>query len=788
MERAGRALAEAAYRFAGPMPALILCGPGNNGGDGYVAARHLAERGVAVRIAALADPTSDAAKWARSQWRGEVERLSDPTTPAPLLIDCLFGTGLRRGLENTVSATAFSTLRAAVVRVACDLPSGVESDSGSELSEVPAFDMTVTFGALKPAHRLHPRCTSAAASSLAISASMRRRTGTKSRRPTFRRSIRAGTNMIAASSTRSRARCRAQSRLRPPQRREPALAMSASARREAIEGLPSSVVQTDTAEVNDERIGCLLVGPGMGDIPQLLTLALTSKAPKVIDADAIAQVGEAGAAEGSGCDHHAARGRVPAAVRRACGNEAGAGAGGGAQVGRSRRLQGRGHAGGFARRAARISFRRRRPGSRVRERAMSSPGPSPQFGRGACTPFEAACAGAWLQGKRSGDRRSADDRRRPRRGRARSHRRCARADRPDRRSRRRHDVIRPPRSVRSDRGRAARRRCVGAGAASSGSAVPPFPGVRRLPAAACGRRGLSRLSRLTGRDGAKPAPSRDRNPRAAPVAATRTPPCDASRHCGPVTDVVIGFNAEKSHRIVDMRECHILRRSCLLSLRRFACCSSSLLQPKRSAEVQLTLVDQGADVLLKGVSAEGLTAIEQLTQFASTLQLARLSVDQGLGPETVYEPQPATVTLSGVPVGLPVGGFLQATEDGEAALVALVKDAVAGASVVADLFAGVGTFSLGARVIYAAEASREAAAALKRAAPGMSVDHRDLYRRPLDAAEIKQVRRSHPRSAARRCSRAGEGARLIDGGQHCLRELQCGDLRTRRKGARRRRL
>ena len=55
------------------MPALILVGPGNNGGDGYVAARHLAERGVEVRVAALAEPKSDAAKWARSQWKGEVE-------------------------------------------------------------------------------------------------------------------------------------------------------------------------------------------------------------------------------------------------------------------------------------------------------------------------------------------------------------------------------------------------------------------------------------------------------------------------------------------------------------------------------------------------------------------------------------------------------------------------------------------------------------------------------------------------------------------------------------------
>jgi hydroxyethylthiazole kinase-like uncharacterized protein yjeF len=60
-----------------------------------------------------------------------------------------------------------------------------------------------------------------------------------------------------------------------------------------IDGLPAAVVQTDTAAVNDERIGCILVGPGMGDIPQVLTLALTSKAPKVIDADAITHLGEA---------------------------------------------------------------------------------------------------------------------------------------------------------------------------------------------------------------------------------------------------------------------------------------------------------------------------------------------------------------------------------------------------------------------------------------------------------------------------------------------------------------
>ena len=84
MERAGAALAVAAWRFAGGMETLILCGPGNNGGDGYVAARHLAERGVAVRVAALGDPKTAAARWAVGRWEGEVEPLSAMTTPAPL--------------------------------------------------------------------------------------------------------------------------------------------------------------------------------------------------------------------------------------------------------------------------------------------------------------------------------------------------------------------------------------------------------------------------------------------------------------------------------------------------------------------------------------------------------------------------------------------------------------------------------------------------------------------------------------------------------------------------------
>jgi 23S rRNA (uracil1939-C5)-methyltransferase len=223
--------------------------------------------------------------------------------------------------------------------------------------------------------------------------------------------------------------------------------------------------------------------------------------------------------------------------------------------------------------------------------------------------------------------------------------------------------------------------------------------------------------------------------------------------------VVLGFNAAKSHRIVDMHECHILRPELFALMKPLRGLLASLLEPRRTAEVRLTLVDQGVDVLLKGVAAEGLEAIEQLTSFAETTELARLAIDHGLGPETHYEPQPATITLSGKPVVFPSGGFLQATADGEAALVDAVREASACRT--ADLFAGLGTFALATGASYAAEASRDAAAALKQAAPGTAVEHRDLYRRPLDAEELGRfdsVILDPPRAGAEEQARALAGS------------------------------
>jgi 23S rRNA (uracil1939-C5)-methyltransferase len=247
-----------------------------------------------------------------------------------------------------------------------------------------------------------------------------------------------------------------------------------------------------------------------------------------------------------------------------------------------------------------------------------------------------------------------------------------------------------------------------------------------------------------------------------------SPPCSRRRATLRALKVgngaVLGFNAERSHRIVDVRECHILRPELFALVAPLRQLLGGLLQPKRAAEVQLTLIDGGEDVLLKGVAAYELAEIELLTSFASAHRLARLSIDRGLGPETMYEPQVATITLSGVPVAFPVGGFLQATEDGEAALVDCVREAVEGR--IADLFSGLGTFAHAVGASYAAEASRDAAAALKRAAPAMEVEHRDLYRRPLDSGELERFDSAildPPRAGAAEQVRAlaGSGARKI---------------------------
>ena len=288
MERAGAALAEAAVRFAGPLPALVMCGPGNNGGDGYVAARHLSERGIAVRVAALADPRSDAARWARSQFDGHVERLSERTQPAPLVIDCLFGTGLKKPLRDTAVQQLFRLTAAASARLACDLPSGVDGDSGEVLSNVPGFDLTVTFGALKPAHRLMPamqRCGRVVLADIGIEAgSQRHEIGVPELPgldPTGHKYDRGMVHCIAGAMPGAIALAA----------RAAARAGAGYVRIEAdrpVANVPAAIVQGQQGKLDDPRIGALLIGPGLGrDADEALGRALGSGRPLVIDGDAL---------------------------------------------------------------------------------------------------------------------------------------------------------------------------------------------------------------------------------------------------------------------------------------------------------------------------------------------------------------------------------------------------------------------------------------------------------------------------------------------------------------------
>ena len=207
--------------------------------------------------------------------------------------------------------------------------------------------------------------------------------------------------------------------------------------------------------------------------------------------------------------------------------------------------------------------------------------------------------------------------------------------------------------------------------------------------------------------------------------------------------VLLGFHAQGSHRVIDMRECFILRTELFALVAPLRTLMGELIGPRGNGAVRMTWADQGADILLDKVSVDGLAASEALTAFAKTHRLARLAIDDGFGPQTRWEPEPVTVALGGLPVPLPHGAFLQATSEGEVALVAAVRQAIGGAMTVADLFAGLGTFalSLDGKVL-AAEGARDAALALKgaadRAQRPVFVDHRDLFRRPYTEAEFNR--------------------------------------------------
>lgn len=219
--------------------------------------------------------------------------------------------------------------------------------------------------------------------------------------------------------------------------------------------------------------------------------------------------------------------------------------------------------------------------------------------------------------------------------------------------------------------------------------------------------------------------------------------------------VRLGFAEGSSHQLIDLAECHILLPQLFALIAPLRTLLAVQMTDRARCDVHLTLADQGVDVLITGKLASGLAAVEAITDFAQTHALARLSVDEGYGAEARWEPQPVTITLGGVPVALPAGAFLQATTEGEAALVAAAREAIGPAKIIADLFCGLGTFALALPgKVYAAEGARDAILSLKAAAAGrpLFVEHRDLFRRPLTPAELDRfeaVVLDPPRAGAR---------------------------------------
>jgi 23S rRNA (uracil1939-C5)-methyltransferase len=214
--------------------------------------------------------------------------------------------------------------------------------------------------------------------------------------------------------------------------------------------------------------------------------------------------------------------------------------------------------------------------------------------------------------------------------------------------------------------------------------------------------------------------------------------------------VFLGFNEHRSRRIVDLADCKVVAAEILAILPPLRHVLGRVLAEGGAADVAVTLLDDGLDVVVHLPAEPGLAALEALAAFAAEADLARLSFAPAgrRGPPTPIAHRRAGVTaFAGVPVVVPPGAFLQASRAGERLLVQLVTGAAAGAGRVADLHCGVGTFTFplaaaGAAVL-AADREAEAVAAVAAAAKAVGLaarveaQRRDLGRDPLAGRELE---------------------------------------------------
>ncbi len=314
MEHAGAAVADAVrlnYAFG---PVLVLCGPGNNGGDGFVAARLLDRAGWPVRLVLLGERAAlkgDAAAMAQ-QWRGLVLTPEQADFSAcDVIVDALYGAGLSRAPEGKAAQLIAAANASGKPVVAVDLPSGLHGDDGKPLGLAIRADRTITFFRLKPGHLLLPgrvHCGAIALADIGISAGVLDSIKPRQARnePGLWQAVlprprldghkyARGHVLVRGGRQAGAARLAARGALRI------GAGLCTIASPDPLHGPPDALMRTDDfiAALNDPRRNALLLGPGNGtdaETRAAVLAALKTRRACVLDADALSVFAEEPAA------------------------------------------------------------------------------------------------------------------------------------------------------------------------------------------------------------------------------------------------------------------------------------------------------------------------------------------------------------------------------------------------------------------------------------------------------------------------------------------------------------
>lgn len=292
MQRAGQGAAEWVWRIAAGRAVTVLCGPGNNGGDGYVIAEVLRERGLDVAVVAPKPPASASAKKAAGAYRGSL-RTTLGKRHAPVLADALFGFGLSRAVSGEFAKLLEDAVASHSYFIAIDVPSGIDSDTGAWLGSPLGCDLTLALGAWKRAHWLMPasammgekRLVDIGVQAAVHSDRLAPRPGLAAPAPDSHK-YRRGLLAIVAGTMPGAALLAADAALRAGAGYVKLLGGS-------IHGAPPELVVVEEAldrALEDRRTSAFLIGPGLGrddTARDRLAAVLESRKSAVLDADAL---------------------------------------------------------------------------------------------------------------------------------------------------------------------------------------------------------------------------------------------------------------------------------------------------------------------------------------------------------------------------------------------------------------------------------------------------------------------------------------------------------------------